>query len=70
MLNVELLPDDFPGDQPAGADVLVARVRAALNVRFQGTTPPRVLFTDRGAGFYNPGNGQITKEYKAAMAKY
>ena len=44
-------PDDFPGDRPAGAADFVKAVRSALNVRFQGEQPPRVLFTNRGAGF-------------------
>ena len=32
-----------------------------------GEQPPRVLFTDRGAGFFNPGNGIITGQYKSAL---
>ena len=31
---------------------------------------PRVLMTDRGAGFYNAGNGRITDEYKGALAEH
>ena len=27
-----------------------------------------MLFTDRGAGFYNPGTGRITEEYRTALA--
>ena len=46
-LHVAFLPEDFAGDDPKGAAPLMAKVRAALNVRFQGTTPPRVVFTDR-----------------------
>ena len=38
-----------------------------LHVRFQGEQPPRVLFTDRGAGFFNAGSGVVTSEYKAAL---
>ena len=30
----------------------------------------RVLFTDRGAGFFNPGSGAITMEYKTALAAH
>ena len=69
-LHVEVLPDSFPGDYPDGAETFVARVRASLNIRFQGQAAPTVLFTDRGAGFYNPGNGRITGEYKAALAAH
>ena len=68
-LHIEALPDDFPGETQAGAEVMVAKVRAGLNVRFQGdtATPPRVLFTDRGNGFYDSGSGAITDKYKAAL---
>ena len=41
---------------------------AALNTRFRNGDAPKVLFTDRGAGFYNPGDGTITCEYKRALA--
>lgn len=43
------------------------KVRSALNIRFQGTTPPRMLFTDRGNGFYNAGTGRITETYRKAL---
>ena len=46
-LHIEYLSDDFPGETPAGAAEMVARFRAALNIRFQGSAPPKVLFTDR-----------------------
>ena len=46
-LHIAFLQEGFAGDVPKGADCLVAKVRAALNVRFQGTRPPRVVFTDR-----------------------
>ena len=63
-----MLPDDFPGDRPAGAETFVKAVRAALRVRFRGGQAPSVLFTDRGAGFFNPGNGVITLQYRTALA--
>ena len=46
---------------------MVARVRAALNVRFPGGAQPRLLFTDRGNGFYNSGTGHITAKYEKAL---
>ena len=67
---MEILPASFPGDRPEGADTLLAKVRAGLNVRFQGEKGLRTIFLDRGAGFYNTGSGQITKEFKAALGKY
>ena len=45
----------------------VAKVRAALNIRFQGDCPPTTLFTDHGNGFYDSGNGAITASYKSAL---
>ena len=69
-LHVEILGADFPGETPAGAAGLVAKVRTALNIRFQGSTPPKVLFTDRGQGFYHINGGRITAEYKAALRDY
>ena len=69
-LHVEMLPPNFAGDHPDGAAPLIAKVRAALNVRFPGASPPRVLFVDRGCGFYNAGTGAITPEFKAALADH
>ena len=46
---------------------MVARVRAALNIRFQGCTPPKLLFSDRGNGFYQSGSGVITAGYREAL---
>ena len=49
---------------------MVGRVRAALNVRFQGGRAPRVLFTDRGNGFFHPGTGVISDKYASALARH
>ena len=69
-LSVVLLPADFPGDRPEGAEPLVAKVRAVLSARFRGASKPCTLFVDRGAGFYNAGTGGITPEFKAALADH
>ena len=45
-------------------------MRAALNIRFQGSVPPRTLFTDRGQGFYHINSGKITAAYKAALRQH
>ena len=34
-LHVEPLPDNFPGETEEGAELMVGRVRAALNIRLQ-----------------------------------
>jgi len=67
-LHVEVLPPNFPGEQPDGAVVLVQKVRAALNIRFQGggLPAPKVVWTDRGKGFFH-GNGHITPEFESAL---
>ena len=66
-LHVILLPENFVGDHPDGAWPLVAKVRAALNLRFPAASGPRVLFVDRGSGFFNAGTGAITHEFKTAL---
>ena len=67
-LHVEMCDVGFPGDVPEGAEILVHKVRAAINVRFQGAaSKPNKLFTDRGCGFYDAGSGQITGEYQQAL---
>ena len=69
-LHIEPLPSNFPGESPEGAEIMVAKVRAALNVRFPGGDAPRVLFTDRGNGFYISGSGVITPQYRAALHRH
>ena len=69
-LHVEALPENFPGETEAGAAVMVGKVRSALNIRFQGSTAPNILFTDRGNGFYNAGSGAITGEYRRALRSH
>ena len=70
-LHIEFLGADFPGETPEGAAILVARVRAALNIRFQAAaSAPKLLFTDRGQGFFIKNSGKITPEYKAALAEH
>ena len=46
---------------------MVAKVRAALNVRFPGGDAPTTLFTDRGPGFFHPGTGAITAGFQQAL---
>lgn len=69
-LHVEFFGSDFPGESPEGAEQLVQRVRSALNIRFKTDDQPKILFTDRGRGFYNTGNGRITGKYQAALQEH
>lgn len=66
-LHIEPLSENFPGETGDGAAEMVARVRVALNIRFQGSTPPAILFSDRGNGFYDAGSGRITNGYRDAL---
>ena len=70
-LLVDVLGERFAGETPEGAAELVGKVRAALNVRFQNAASvPKVLFTDRGHGFYAPNSGVITDEYQEALEEH
>ena len=69
-LHTVLLGDDFPGETPAGAAKLVAKVRASLNVRFKGDDQPVIFFTDRGQGFYTLATGKITPHYANALEEF
>ena len=48
--------------------MVVQKVRAALNIRFQGGSAPApsVMWTDRGRRFFH-GNGSSTCEFKEAL---
>lgn len=68
-LHVDIFDENFPGETPEGVAELVAKVRSALNVRFQAApSQPRFLFTDRGRGFFFPNSGAITPQYREALA--
>ena len=67
-LHIEAFGAEFPGETGEGAAQLVAKVRGAVNKRFQNCTArPGILWTDRGKGFYHPSSGKITTKYKAAL---
>ena len=66
-LHIEILGETFPGETAAGAAVLVSHVRKAVNVRFRNANKPKILFTDRGQGFYEKNHAKITPAYKAAL---
>ena len=67
-LHIEVLGADFPGETQEGASILVSKVRAAVNIRFQGgASQPDTVWTDRGKGFYSPCTGVITAGYKRAL---
>ena len=50
-------------------ELVVSKVRAAINVRFP-SDQPTILFTDRGEGFFDPRTGTITPEYKQAARNH
>ena len=69
-LHIEYLGSDFPGECEDGAAALVPKVKAGLNIRFQGSDSPTTLYTDRGRGFYTPSSGRITPKFKAALREH
>ena len=70
-LHVEVFDSEFPGEEEAGARLLVARVRSAVNVRFKGNVAqPDILWTDRGKGFYRPNDACITGGFKSALREH
>lgn len=69
-LHIELLGEGFPGEKPAGAAILVSKVRAAVNLRFQTADKPSVVFVDRGQGFFNNNGGKITEQFKTALQEH
>jgi len=66
-LHIEVLGTEFPGEVAAGAAILVGQIRKVMDRRFPGPGKPKILFTDRGQGFYKKQSGKITPEYKAAL---
>ena len=70
-LHVEVMEPGFPGECAEGAELLVAKLRSAVNRRFQGgATQPDMVMVDRGRGFYNPGTGVITPQYQNALREH
>ena len=69
-LHVEILGTDFPGETAEGARILAGAVRKSLNIRFQQTPAPNVLFVDRGPGFWATNSGRITGGFKAALEEH
>ena len=68
-LHVEFLGEEFPGEKPAGAAVLVEKVRKAINIRFPSTDQPDTIFVDRGIGFWSNPGGNITPAFKTAVSE-
>ena len=49
---------------------MVAKLPALLDSVVAGEAKPRVIFTDRGPGFYQGSQGTIVLKYKGALAKH
>ena len=58
------------GRSVSGAAQLVAKVRAAINIRFQSGDQLAVVFADRGQGFFKFKSGRITPEYNSALQEH
>ena len=69
-LHVEFLGSEFPGDKVEGMEEFVEHLAKAVRLRFPDhTNRPRVVYVDRGEGFY-ASNGKITKEFETALRKH
>ena len=66
-LHIQVLGKEFPGEIPSGAAILAEEIRKVVNIRFQGADQPKILFVDRGKGFWQMNSGTITKQFKAAL---
>ena len=68
-LHIEILGTEFPGENEEGAAILVDHLRTAVNKRFPGANQPKILFVDRGQGFYEKSYGKITNPFKEALRR-
>jgi len=65
-VSVIPLPEDFPGEVPEGAAVLATKLLPVLKKRFPNDALPRMVYTDRGKGFFATA-GPITPEWSAGL---
>ena len=66
-LHIEILGTGFPGENADGAAILAGQIRKVVDKRFPGPGQPKILFVDRGQGFFKKIGGEITPEFKAAL---
>ena len=66
-LHVHVFGEDFSGETPAGAAALAEAIPTMLTARFPNAQKPRVVFVDRGKGFFSPATGKITDSFAAAL---
>ena len=63
--------DQYPGETPEGARLLVERLPCALDKMLGSPAKkPRILFTDRGPGFYHRRWGTVTGDYESACHEH
>ena len=68
-LHVELLGSTFQGDKVEGMPEFVEKLKKAVSLRFPvSANQPRIVFVDRGEGFYRS-NGKITDAFASALRK-
>ena len=61
----------FPGENPEGVRQFVSRLPQMLNRMLgRSTRKPRVIFSDRGPGFYHRSTGAITGEYETVCREH
>ena len=63
--------EQFPGETPEGARILVERLPAVLDKMLgRSAKKPHTIFTDRGPGFYHRRWGTITGDYESACREH
>ena len=63
--------DQYPGETPAGAGLLVERLPATLKQMLgRSAKKPRAIFTDRGPGFYHRHWGTTTEDYECTCREH
>ena len=62
---------DYPGENMRGAAMFIDRLPAMLDDMFGARSPkPRMIFSDRGPGFYHKTHGTITRDYDVACRRH
>jgi len=57
--HIEFIGENCKGDDPRAMGIFVQKLRAAVNARFPAQDKPRLVFTDKGRGFYAPSTSKV-----------
>ena len=57
--HIEFIGENCKGDDPRAMGIFVQKLRAAVNAKFPAQDKPRLVFTDKGRGFYAPSTSKV-----------